>query len=173
MRPYAPILHPFLLILAAAEPTCENLPHPLPAVDSCLKLINTIHNIALLQPYLYHWSRHPSNTEHNARRLPRHWTDPARRGPSPYTYFCTITVDVMEGHEEDGADSFGFNEVADTAMEIVQGCLKRERGLRPQVGWDGVGFLQEPQVVRVRVGSVRGVDILRVGGNRRGEGLDI
>ncbi|KAL8686711.1 MAG: hypothetical protein Q9224_005361, partial [Gallowayella concinna] len=150
---------------ATAEPPCENSPHPLPALHSCSKLISTIHRYASSDPYLYHWSRHPG-TEVHSRSLPRSWIDPERHGLSPYTYFCIITVDVIEGHEEDGADSFGFNQIAVAANEIVWTCLKRERGLRPQVGWEGLGLLRQPKVISVRVGSVRGVNILRMSGNR-------
>ena len=48
-------------------------------------------------------------------------------------------------------------DIAKVANEIVRDCLARERGIRPQVGWMGVGMFEEPHVVRVTIGSARRV----------------
>lgn len=148
------ILTPFLY--AAEKPECENQVLPLPPVSSCQNLINTIHKLSLREPYIYHWSRHPDTKESYTALLPRTFID--NRKPQDYTYICSITVDVIPEHEKDGEDSFGYLDIARAANEISKVCLKRERGIRPQVGWMGVGFLEQPQVVGVRMGSLRRMD---------------
>ena len=76
----------------------------------------------------------------------------------------------MEGVPDTEEDSFTFRDVVVVAERIVISCLMRERGIRPQVGWEGIGFFRKPRVVRVEVESVRRRDVGRFVGGRRGEG---
>lgn len=73
-------------------------------------------------------------------------------------------MDVLPGHEEGEGDAFRYLDIARTADAIVWACLMRERGMRPQVGWMGVGVLEEGREVGVRVGSLRRVGKARGGG---------
>lgn len=66
-------------------------------------------------------------------------------------------MDVLPGHEEGEGDAFRYLDIARAADAIVRACLMRERGMRPQVGWMGVGVLEKGREVGVRVGSLRRV----------------
>ncbi|KAL9025924.1 MAG: hypothetical protein Q9196_005333 [Gyalolechia fulgens] len=135
--------------LSHAVPACENPTHPLPALGSCLEVVAKIGKEAKQYPYLYEWSHHPSGT-FNEMKLPRTWID----GDSHYTYRCAVTVNTVEDHEADG-DSFSFKDISTVAKRIVKACLLRERGIRPQVGSDLIGFFHRPRLVRVDLYSVR------------------
>lgn len=154
MTPKKPLRFILLLLLPFlppihAIPQCENPPHPLPALSSCLYLVHQIHHDAKTQPYLYHWSRHPSKFDE--RRLPATWIESA----SPYTYVCSVSVDLVRGHEAE-EESFTYKDVADAVDRVVRDCLTPvERGMRPMVGWEMIGFFKRPEVVRVQVGSTR------------------
>ncbi|KAL8727993.1 MAG: hypothetical protein Q9181_005497 [Wetmoreana brouardii] len=124
--------------------------HPLPTFGSCLSVIQTIHHESKTYPFLYTWSHH--GHEFDEQRLPRTWISEDEK--SHFTYVCVVTIDLIQGHEED-EDSFTFKDVAFVANTIVTECLSRERGIRPQVGWEMIGFFRRPKVVKVRVGSVR------------------
>ncbi|KAI4178173.1 MAG: hypothetical protein LQ348_005669 [Seirophora lacunosa] len=87
----------------------------------------------------------------NQKQLPRTWVD---NSPA-YSYQCAVTVDTIAGTPEDEGDSFTYKDISVVAARIVDHCLKRERGLRPQVGSDLIGFLHIPKLVRVWVHSVR------------------
>lgn len=145
----------FLLLLLTlsltthATPECENPPHPLPSLSSCLYLIHQIHRDAKTHPYLYRWSHHP--TKFDERLLPATWIESA----SPYTYVCSVSVDLVHGHEGE-EESFTYKDVADAVNRVVSKCLTPvERGIRPMVGWEMIGFFKRPEVVRVQVGSTR------------------
>ncbi|KAL8660696.1 MAG: hypothetical protein Q9202_006310 [Teloschistes flavicans] len=145
-----------------AEPQCENPPHPLPALSSCLWLVQQIYHEAKTNPYLYTWSHTPS--QFDERLLPAVWIESV----SPYTYVCSVRVDLVRGHEAE-EDSFTYKDVAKAVSQIVSDCLTpAERGIRPMVGWEMVGYLKRPEVVRVEVGSTmrkgrEGEGVLRVG----------
>ncbi|KAI4187383.1 MAG: hypothetical protein L6R41_002842 [Letrouitia leprolyta] len=168
---------PFLHASDDRKPECENQVLPLPPVSSCSHLINTIYQRSLKEPFLYHWSRIPSS-EPYTETLPRTFIDSPP--PAEFTYICALTVDVFTGHEKDRGDSFGYLDIVRAANEILKQCLKRERGIRPQVGWMGIGFLEIPQVIGVSLGSLRRmeggtwwdgrrvVDIVEGGGNGTG-----
>ncbi|KAI4120507.1 MAG: hypothetical protein LQ338_006972 [Usnochroma carphineum] len=135
-------------LCTVAVPICENQMHPLPAVSSCLHLITIIVKEAKSYPYLYDWSHHPSGF--NQMKLPRTWVDTSAQ----FTYRCAVTVDTTEGHEEDN-DSFTFRDISIVTQRIVGECLLRERGIRPQIGSDLIGFFNMPKTVRVSLRSVR------------------
>ncbi|KAL8647454.1 MAG: hypothetical protein Q9210_005551 [Variospora velana] len=145
-----------------ANPVCENPLHGLPALSGCLQLIATILAEAKTYPYLYDWTRNPNPLGFNQKKLPHTWVD---RTP-PYTYQCAVTIDTIPGAgtEDVEGDSFTYKDVSVVAKRIVNQCLRREGGLRPQIGWDLIGFIHRPRVVRVWVHSVR---LPRVGGRNR------
>ncbi|KAL9016020.1 MAG: hypothetical protein Q9185_006615 [Variospora sp. 1 TL-2023] len=158
----------FLLLLlhftptTTATPVCENPLHGLPALSGCLKLIAAILAEAKTYPYLYEWTRHPDPLDSNQRQLPHTWVD---RSP-PYTYQCAVTIDTMSGTgtlDVEG-DSFTYRDVSVVASRVVNQCLRSERGIRPQIGWDLIGFIHRPKVVRVWVHSMR---LPRMGGRNR------
>lgn len=66
-------------------------------------------------------------------------------------------MDVLPGHEDGEGDAFRYLDIARTANEIVKDCLDGQGGMRPQVGWMGIGILEEGREVGVRVGSLRRV----------------
>ena len=136
--------------LCTSVPTCENSMHPLPTLSSCLLVIGKIIKDAQKHPFLYEWSRHPDSSVVDEMKLPRTWIDTE----GPFTYHCAVTVDLIRGREKK-KDSFSFKDIVIVAQRIVNACLITDRGIRPQVGWDLVGFFEEPKVVRVALYSVR------------------
>ena len=134
--------------VSAATPSCENSMHPLPALASCLHLIGAIYGESKDHPFLYHWSHNPSGFDE--KQLPKTWID----GPSHYTYSCAVTVDLIKGHEKDG-DSFSIKDVSTIANNIVNECLLPAHGIRPQIGYESIGFFHRPKIVRVHLYSVR------------------
>lgn len=133
-----------------AIPTCENSLHPLPTLSSCVHLIGIILKEAQKYPFLYEWSRHPDSSGVDEMKLPRTWIDTE----GPYTYHCAVTVDLIRGHDKE-RDSFTFKDIAIVTQRIINACMITERGIRPQVGWDLVGFFEEPKVVKVSLYSAR------------------
>ncbi|KAL9596510.1 MAG: hypothetical protein Q9179_004590 [Wetmoreana sp. 5 TL-2023] len=152
----------FLLHLCTATPTCENQMHPLPPLSSCVSVIQNIYHEAKAHPFLYTWSHHAHAFDE--QDLPRTWISEDEK--SYFTYVCVVTVDLVQGHEDE-EDSFTFKDVAYVANTIVRDCLTRERGMRPQVGWEMIGFFHRPKVVRVSLGSVRKEVLERVGNNNK------
>lgn len=140
----------FLLHPCATVPTCENPMHPLPALSSCLHLISTILTQAKTHPFLYEWTHHPDPRGLYQMQLPHTWVDDT----PPFTYQCAITIDTVPNAEEEG-DSFSFKDVVVVANRIVNKCLHTHRGLRPQIGFDVIGFIHRPKLVRVYLYSVR------------------
>ncbi|KAL8923351.1 MAG: hypothetical protein Q9208_004621 [Pyrenodesmia sp. 3 TL-2023] len=115
-----------------------------------MQLISTIRTEAKTHPFLYEWTHHPDPRGFHQMQLPHTWID---RTP-PYTYQCAITLETVPNTEEDG-DNFSFKDVCVVADRIVNKCLYTERGLRPQIGFDVIGILHRPQLVRVYLHSVR------------------
>lgn len=115
-----------------------------------MKLITSILTEAKTHPYLYEWTHHPDPGGFHQMKLPHTWIDHTR----PYTYQCAITLETVPDAGVDG-DSFTLKDVCTVADRIVDKCLATERGLRPQIGFDLIGFMHRPKLVRVYLHSVR------------------